>query len=84
MIGDYYSGEHLQDLAEVWLLEIGGEQLRVVAHDIARVYAVPECPSRNASDELWTSVYISSLGDGRAERVTGRKLTRSPESVHLG
>ncbi|MFR9807404.1 hypothetical protein ACL02T_34710 [Pseudonocardia sp. RS010] len=60
---DYYGGDYLQDIAEHRLLECGGEQLRLAAHDEAGRYVDERYPWDGLGDEPAerVSAYISVL-----------------------
>ena len=48
---DYFSGEYLQDILESDLLELGGQELLVEAHDKAGAYVDQHFPWDGRGDE---------------------------------
>lgn len=57
------SGEFLQDITEGWLLDLGGEEVRLAAHDEAGRYVDVHYPWNGLGDEPEdrVSAYIAAL-----------------------
>ncbi|WP_433507288.1 hypothetical protein ACQP04_12970 [Pseudonocardia halophobica] len=70
---DYYGGDYLQDIVEQRLVELGGQRLRLAAHDEAARYVDERYPWDGQGDEPVdrVSAYIAVLwqfGDAAATR----------------
>lgn len=68
----YYSGEYLQDILEVALLELGGEELLRDAHDEAGAFVDEHYPWNGTGDEPEARVSAYCAGLWRRARNLSR------------
>jgi hypothetical protein len=60
---DYFGGDYLQDIAEIRLTELGGQELLDAGHNAARAYVAEAYPWDGEGDEPpeRVSAYIAML-----------------------